>query len=62
MRIEKQFAPFIINIDSLEDRKFILEVLERARNDYLNKRGFFNRSSISESFPQKCDYIIEKLK
>ena len=62
MRVDKKFAPITITLEYEDERELMLEVLRRARQQYLSSKMFFLRKCNSDSFAQKCDYLEKLLK
>jgi len=58
MRINKQFTPITIELETLEDRDFFLRTLDTAIR---SSASWYFRDINKSTFQQKLEYLREKI-
>lgn len=62
MKVNKQFAPVTITLEYEEEVSLVIEILRRAKNDYLRSAGnWLSGHKYTDSFVQKCNYLENRL-
>ena len=60
MKVDKKFAPITITIEYEEELDFFYDLIRKARELQVQRRGWLSRKS-DDSFIQKCNYLEGKL-
>jgi len=57
VRVDKKFAPVTLTIETEEDKRFLLDILKRAGQQYMANGIFFSQRKHQDSFMQKLDHL-----